>query len=356
MRTVILLAVAGVLAAVPEARAGLYIPGEPPEVLPEDGNVRSLPFDRFRQVFAEVRLIPVPTNPEQPIRKRYTEREAELVQRGGPAKLSVEELIEVSGLMIRLRHYDGALEALTNAKNRDNRDVRVMANLALYYHANGQPVEAQNYQESVVLGMPDELPGMTREQTKWLKRCERAWRDVLRLRAKEGPRAVVVAPDALFQVNKEPVQFVGASGTYEAGVIAEDQKTKLPADAIALVQQLLMWTPDDTRLYWLLGELYNATGEVAAAATIFDECVDARRFQPDLLKDHRRVVKAAIEKGRDDAEQEKAKAKDQKRSLFRVFALATGALVGALVLWQLGLWALRGIRAARTGSASDRIK
>jgi hypothetical protein len=95
--------------------------------------------------------------------------------------------------------------------------------------------------------------------------------------------------DALF-----PVQFVGPSGGYEAGTMAEAERAKLPDDAIALVQQLLMWFPEDARLLWLLGELYNATGDIRTAEQVFDECVGSRRFESPVLREHRRAVKAAV--------------------------------------------------------------
>jgi hypothetical protein len=67
------------------------------------------------------------------------------------------------------------------------------------------------------------------------------------------------------------VRFVGPDGKYQAGALAPEEAKKLPADAVDIVQQLLLWMPHDHRLYWLLGELYNARGEYATAYKIFDE-------------------------------------------------------------------------------------
>ena len=61
-----------------------------------------------------------------------------------------------------------------------------------------------------------------------------------------------------------------------------------------LVQQLLLWFPEDTRLLWLLGELYNASGDIRAADQIMDKCVDSRRYESRVLREHRRIVKAGI--------------------------------------------------------------
>ncbi len=60
------------------------------------------------------------------------------------------------------------------------------------------------------------------------------------------------------------------------------------------MQQLVLWLPDDTRLYWLLGELYNANGDIGASAKIFDDCIgNVRRFSAPDLRVHRLVVQEA---------------------------------------------------------------
>jgi hypothetical protein len=97
-------------------------------------------------------------------------------------------------------------------------------------------------------------------------------------------------PDA----KTSPVQFIADDGQYRAGEMATTEKKKLPADALAIVQQMTLWHPNDTRLYWLLSELYNAEGDIEAALQLFDFCV-ARGYSPTLLKEHRRIVQTAVE-------------------------------------------------------------
>jgi hypothetical protein len=92
------------------------------------------------------------------------------------------------------------------------------------------------------------------------------------------------------------MRFVGESGQYEAGVLAARERSKLPADAIAIVQQLLLWLPEDTRLYWLLGELYNAAGDTDAARRILEDCVDNRRFEGHELRAHRQIIRESAPK------------------------------------------------------------
>ena len=69
----------------------------------------------------------------------------------------------------------------------------------------------------------------------------------------------------------KPVRYVAASGKFEAGKIAPDEKAKLPKDAITMLEQLLIWMPDDMRLYWQLGEVFNAEGDANSAKSIFME-------------------------------------------------------------------------------------
>ena len=62
------------------------------------------------------------------------------------------------------------------------------------------------------------------------------------------------------------------------------------------MQQLLIWSPGDVRLYWLLGELYNAQGKLADADAIFEECVNQRRLNNSELLEHRRIVKEYLQR------------------------------------------------------------
>ena len=117
--------------------------------------------------------------------------------------------------------------------------------------------------------------------------------NLLQARLREAAASRLRPPanvDALF-----PARFVGPSGKYEAGKMADAERAKLPADAIATVQQLLLWFPEDTRLLWLLGELYNATGDIRSAEQVFEDCIGSRRFNaPPEFAEHRRIVKAAV--------------------------------------------------------------
>src|SRR5262249_39564363 len=94
--------------------------------------------------------------------------------------------------------------------------------------------------------------------------------------------------------SRPPVRFVNDKGEYQPGVIAASEKAKLPPDAIATVQQLLLWVPTDTRLLWLLGELYAANGDLEAALKILDTCTWGRQYgNRKVLAAHRHAVMEA---------------------------------------------------------------
>src|SRR5262249_30870073 len=95
----------------------------------------------------------------------------------------------------------------------------------------------------------------TKEKVKHYRQCETAFRDLLRLRLGEYQRKVVEknqAVDALFGPSKAPVRLVADSGKFEPGELAKAEREKLPPDALKIVQQLVLWMPDDPRLQWLL--------------------------------------------------------------------------------------------------------
>lgn len=143
---------------------------------------------------------------------------------------------------------------------------------------------------------PKELPGISPQQLAWQIKLNRgALLKLVKLRWDESkgekpPPPENELPDRIFDVN-----FVNNAGAYEPGALADAEKAKLPGgdfkEAIATVQQLVLWFPNDIRLYWLLGELYAAKGEFTAAKKIMDECVDSGHYSNrKVLMQHREAV------------------------------------------------------------------
>jgi hypothetical protein len=119
----------------------------------------------------------------------------------------------------------------------------------------------------------------------------------MRLRAREAMRGrgfsrTPESVDALFDQDGKPLKFVGESGQYEAGKLAASEKPKLPKNAVQIVQQLLIWLPNDLRLYWLLAELLNAEGNPEQATGIFNELADIG-YRTEAIGQHRQILREA---------------------------------------------------------------
>jgi len=88
---------------------------------------------------------------------------------------------------------------------------------------------------------------------------------------------------------------VDGEGKYRPGQLSTAESKKLPADAVAIVQQLALWLPADGRLLWQLGELANAHGDVKTAAAIMDGCVTEFAMNSPELRQHRQLTRAAAD-------------------------------------------------------------
>ncbi len=131
---------------------------------------------------------------------------------------------------------------------------------------------------------------------------------------------------------KPAVKYVGESGNFEVGTIAAQEKAKLPADALRIVQQLVIWNPHDDRLYWQLGELYNAQGgkaNIEAARAIFYDLVKIKRVRsPEIFKRWEILSEHVFPPERKDS-----KPPFEVKTL--LIGLGVGALAGVFLYWQI---------------------
>src|SRR5262245_24586244 len=239
-----------VLAAAP-ARAGLHYSGETPAEMPSQ-------WRGFLMDHRALRLIGVTPATGAPIhllRDQYADAAGKLEQEARKRSLTADEAADLGALLVRLGRPAKAVEVLRQA-HRDHPDhFRIAANLGTAWQMNGDLNEAARaLQEAVRFAPPRWRP------------FEEAHLKLVRLRQKE-PKSTT-ALDDLFGVS-----FVGASGKPEAGKIDPAARKKLPADDVAMIQQLALWLPSDGRLLWLLGELANAHGDVRTAAAIMEGVV-----------------------------------------------------------------------------------
>jgi tetratricopeptide (TPR) repeat protein len=284
------------------SRAGLYNTAEQVvEPSPGPNGVKAIPFRLFQQTLTDLQNIAI-DKPDNPIRERYVSRRDALQAKERQGALTVEERVNLGAYLIRLRQYDEAIQVLRTASAQDPRNFMVLANLGTAYQLRGELPSAAQYLSDGLQQVSWDRPGWSKDQQKWYRRAETYHRKLVRLRGREalqgGGRAKPPETvDALFDDGAEPpqpVRFVGDDGRYEPGKLAAAERAKLPKDAVAIVQQLLIWLPDDTRLYWLLGELLNAEGDVESAQRILDDCVWTRAYPSEELKKHRQVLAAAL--------------------------------------------------------------
>lgn len=287
-------------------RASLHSPDDRRFIIPvgPDGKGRPLEFEEFKRRLATVMNAMDPRTKANG--KVNSDRETMLgrIEKRSGKKLTAAESAALTADLIRVGHLDDALNQIKPHVLGRNPSYLALTTLAHVYAARGDWREAVDYQLSAILDaeMPVEVNGLSKPQRDWIAMLDRDY--VLpyfqhKLRdAKSNPASEDVAP--LFPIPQrnaphDPVRFVNESGVFQAGALAAAQRAKLPTDAIAITQQMLLWFPSDTRLYWLLAELYAAEGQFGPARAIMDESVsESRQFgNRKLLVDHRASVREA---------------------------------------------------------------
>jgi hypothetical protein len=300
-------------------RASLYT-NDPRFIVPvgPDGKARPIEFDEFKRRLAIE--LNAGDDRVKADGKLNSDRIAfmERIKAAGGKKLSTLEAVALTGDLLRVGRADEALNRVQPLVRDRNPNYFAFTALAHVYAARGDWREAVDYQRAAMLDaeMPAEVKGLSRAQRDWFAGLDRNYvLPYYELRLKEAaavPRPNPVDEDVypLFPVSERgkahhPIRFVNEAGDYQPGVLAAAERAKLPPEAIAIVQQLLLWYPSDTRLFWLLAELYAADGQFAAARDIMDVAVsEARQYgNRRILSEHRALVRAAY-----DAQPRKASA------------------------------------------------
>jgi hypothetical protein len=316
----------GLLAATP-GQASLYQPDDPMVVpVRPDGVGEPFPFGEFRRRLVQLANSGNPTlknaDGSPTDRDRLLTRVKALQQ---TRDLSVDDTAALAADMLRLGDTDArffvndALNLLTPRTRDRSPNYFVHTTLAEVRAARGEWADALRYHEAALLDceMPAKVKGWTDAQRNWVAKLDSSYvPHYLRLRKAEAdarprpahdteePTPLFPLPDGKTPV--DPVRFVNDAGTYQPGVLAAAERAKLPPDAVAITQQLLLWFPSDTRLYWLLAELYAADDNLAVAQQIMDECAWSKQYgNRKILMDHREAV-TAVEDARRRTAQESA--------------------------------------------------
>ncbi|MFQ3650120.1 MAG: DUF3299 domain-containing protein [Gemmataceae bacterium] len=224
-------------------QAGLHYSGETFAPLP----AHPAGFLRDHRTLLQIRRIKSPSA----LRIRYLAEAQRLRKKG---RLSADEAADLGALHLRMGEVAEALAVLRPAQRVDPRHFRLTAHLALAHQQAGELALAVAHQEQVVRLAPAEWRSAEMLHLHWMRQ---------RLRQKDDTL------DNLFNVDyADPTHL-----------------KKLPVDALANVQVLLLWVPEDGRLLWQLAELLGANGDQTTRAAILEGCVSEFEMrQPELLQ------------------------------------------------------------------------
>ena len=271
------LAIIALLALFPApATAGLYYSGEQYAELPsrfqgflvDHRSLRAAAIERPRDV------------PASPLREDFLIAAERLEKLAKTRPLTADEVANLGAVYVRLGKLDKAIGILQPAARKSPEHFRLAANLGTAFHISGDLDRAAVYLEEAVRLAPEKLQAFERYHLK-----------LVRLRLKEGRLANnPTAVDDLFGV-----KYVGESGNPEPAKMADAERKKLPADAVAVVEQLALWLPTDGRLLWQLGELANAHGDVRMAAAILEGCVTEFTLSAPDLRKRRQLYRTAAD-------------------------------------------------------------
>lgn len=285
------------------AGAGLYNTAEPDEG-PLDPNY--LKFGETLNVLRSIGAQKVEV--ERPLRKRYLFQADLFPKITDPSKLSAEQKLNFSAVLIRRRKFSEAIQLLMPATGQHRDMFLLQSNLATAYHQNGDKNRARDTIKDCLDAWPKQWHELNDSQRAFLssigwnegpfafyREVEGYYYKLLKLRSRESKEmdSNFEAVDALFDV-----KFVGDSGEFEPGKISKTEKDKLPRDARQIVEQLLVWLPFDQRLQWLLGEVLNAQGDpedVKAARKIFDDLVYMDKVRAKDLMARRQALNSWAE-------------------------------------------------------------
>ncbi len=211
-----------------------------------------------------------------------------LLKKKASAGWTVADRINASALYIRLGKYLEAQAVLLEAERLDRRNFMVQCNLATVQLLLGENfAQAHARLEQALADWPTLVPGFTPEQLYWYRRVERIQLGLLRSyeRMQGRPLRAEDLVEGLFP----GVRF---DGPFRVGGISPRMHDRLPPDVVPILKQLVLWMPQDNQLYWVLGEVLNANGEVLAAAEVFTDfgLPPLRSYSNPVLLAHRREL------------------------------------------------------------------
>ena len=285
-----------------------------------------------------------------------------------PPRGPTSDLMDLGVCELRLGQPEKAREILEALLSRVPSEAperfQILANLATTYLALGSRGLGRDFLERAYLiqiqalkAWPDNVAkapaGWTLPTWRFLLHAERLQLKLMRGRLLEATSSAPgtdlnqAGPDSVFE---GPLFADGDA--YRAGPAGRAIWEMLPEDATDLIRQLVVWMPLDNRVYWLLGEVNNASGETDEARRILEELANARQMRHvRLLGRHLEVLKntppqtvATDNGGSTTADQSppgdpppQPELTVNLGSFWRIFlvGIATGAMGSVLIRWQL---------------------
>jgi hypothetical protein len=255
------------------AQAGVYYSGETFAELPSQW--RGFLLDQ--RTLRTMAVKPSPGVGASGPRARYQADADRLTKLAATRKLSADEAADLGAVYIRLGEVAKALEILRPAQRENPEHFHLAANLGTAWQLHGDLEQAAAVLRHAVRLAPGKY-----------QRGEELHLKLVQQRARPSTDAQEL--DDLFGV-----RYLGPSGRYEPGLLAPEQRKKLPLEAVALAQGLALALPADGRLLWQLGELAAVYGDVPTAAAILDGCVTEFGMRSPELRAHRQAMRAAAD-------------------------------------------------------------
>jgi hypothetical protein len=240
---------------------------------------------KLQQVVAEA-LENDPKSARNEVLQRVKYYEQELAE----GRLPLQGKVNLSAYYIRLNQPEKAV-ALLEALPRAQRDFMAWSNLATASQLAGNLERAEAYLTEALDHWPQVSVDTDSWRLNWLRVAEKYHLALIRARLREQRQApgAPQSVDAIFP----NLRFVGPSGQYEAGLLAANQWSHLPATHTEIVKLLVLWMPHDARLRWLLAEIVNANGDAEGALEMMNELADVRKFGNPEFAAHQRELRHA---------------------------------------------------------------
>jgi tetratricopeptide (TPR) repeat protein len=211
-------------------------------------------------------------------RRLYQQRVERLEDRRKQGQLSADEWADLGAYYLRLGEVHRAAEVLQQAYQRHPHHFAVVANLGTAWQRLGNLERSAALLEQAVSLAPP----------RWRRFEEYHWRLVQqRLKSNNAGQLML---DDLFGVH-----YGQLNGSYEPGRLPPEQRQRLPEDALAIVQQLVLWLPEDVALVWQLAELAAVYGDLKTAGLLFDWLVTAAAVTSPEVRARRQIVRQRLQ-------------------------------------------------------------